>query len=85
MFLGSIRDDDENLVLKGIRRAPGFFLSFFLSVFSFFLFNSISVREQFENTKIEFGRSYKGDENRVLGWEMFFEFDLIIQRFSSGR
>ena len=32
MFLGSIRDDDENLVLKGIRRAPAsFFLSFFLS------------------------------------------------------
>ena len=34
-----------------------------------------TVREQFENTKTEFGRSYKGDENRVLGWEMFFEFD----------
>ena len=27
-------------------------------------------------TDSEFGRSYKGDENRVLGWEMFFEFDL---------
>ena len=34
-------DDDDNRVLKGIRRAPGFFLS--LSFGFFFLFNFLSM------------------------------------------